>query len=266
MFWSPRDGSGVTTNMLITGIMLAWKERKKVALINAEIKNHDLEIYLIPINAKNSNILENTGIDVLTRSVLLNNLDINSIKNAAQSFYSDNLQIISGTLKTDMGDYRYDMMSPLVKIIEEMEKGYDHIFVSAPNGFNEVAENLKLVVDRVIVNLPQNKHEIEHYFKKYHTVMKEKDLFFMVGNYDKDSKYNLRNLERLYKPLKNKITAIPYNTDLKDAISESSVIQYLQKNIDVEGENQSFINEVQRVSNLIIKRGGEIEDESGVDS
>lgn len=264
VFWSPKEGSGSTSNIALTGIMLAWQLRKKVIILNTSYKNHDLEKYLVSFTAKNLNILDNIGIDVLFRSVILRDLNKETLSNAAMCFYDDNLQVVSGTIKVNESEYQHDMEKKLPAILEEAKKDYDYVLVDAPSGYSGIGEQLKSCADKVVINLPQDKHVIDEYFKRYY--LKEKDVLYLIGMYDGESRYNLKNLEKLFKPLKSKIAAIPYNTDLKDAISESAIIKYLQKNIDVEGENLNLIQELLKVSNRIIKKEGKIEDESGVDS
>lgn len=269
VFWSPKEGSGTTSSMLLIGIILAWKLKKKVILLNTAFQNHDMEKYLIPVSHKNMGAIENTGVDVLLRSMRLRELNVQNIENSALSLYSGNLQVIPGTFKISEAEYCNDMMKFLPSILEELNNLYDYVLIDTPCGRNDVSEALKRKADRIIVNLSQCRHVIGEYFDQYHTESPElpgkQDNLYMIGSYDKDSAYNIKNLERLYKPLKKRITAVPYNTDLKDAISDAAVIEYLQKNINVEGENQNLIQELLKVSNQIIEKGGKKHDVSGAD-
>jgi hypothetical protein len=259
VFWSPVVGqAGSTSLAACTSILLAWQFKKKIMLLNTCQKSHALERCFLPVKSDNNDVFDNVGMDVLLRNLRLRNTDKRYLEDAAITFYSNNLHIITGTMKENKEQYEEDMVSLFPQSIDITSNWIEIAMIDAPTGLSRVSKMIVDQADLLVINLPQNKTIIDDYFKNYYLLNKKKTLF-IIGNYDSSSCYNLKNLTKMYKPFKdNVITCIPYNVQFKDAISNSSVISFMQKNIDASEENKKFIDAIKNVSNQIIKEREEL--------
>ncbi len=255
MFWSPVTGqSGTTSNLLVIAMMMAFVKKSKVLVINLQPANYSMERALL--STRYMEQMEGIGIDMLIRSLIINELNEETIKNASLNFFGEQLHIVPGTTK-DLLTFRRDILNLFPAILKKVDKLYDFVFVDAPSGFNDELQMLLYESDRMVINLPQYKPVIDDYFNGQ-PITENKSLY-LIGKYDRNSRYNLKNLGRSIPYMKNKITAIPHNIGYLDSLSDAEVIKFLQKNyIEPMGENEIFLKEVEKAVNLIYKNRKEV--------
>jgi hypothetical protein len=112
-----------------------------------------------------------------------------------------------------------------------------------------------------VVNLTQDINGIDHYFAKYH-FPKDK-VVYLIGKYNKNSRYNINNLERSYQGIRHKTAVIPYNVEFMDSVLDGKLIPYIIKNYSGgRGEdNIYFIKKLNQAVGLIsdcLMKAGEI--------
>ena len=76
----------------------------------------------------------------------------------------------------------------------------------------------------------------------------------LVGRYDRNSKYNTKNITRYLKE-KKIVSAVPYNTLFFEACSEGSIIEFMLKAKNITDEtdtNSIFIKEIKSIDEGII--------------
>ena len=256
VYWSPLSGqSGTTSNIMATSIMSILKLKKKVLLINAQHDKHSMENALIGFMS--SEMLEDIGIDVLLRNMKINQVNADTIKNASFSFFGEQLDFLPGTTK-EKNQFEKDMLQSFNRILDIANSIYDYVFIDIGSGMNEINIKVIDVAEQVVVNLPQSRVPIESFMREDNPLTIHKDKFiYLIGNYNCNSRYNIKNLVRSFHDFKGKISAIPFNVDYLDAISDSEVIRFIQKNnIISHGKNKFFIKEVDKAVKLIGKKKG----------
>jgi len=256
VYWSPLSGqSGTTSNIMATSIMSILKLKKKVLLINAQHDKHSMENALI--GSGSLEMLEDIGIDVLLRNMKINQVNADTIKNASISFFGEQLDYLPGTTK-EKNQFKKDMCQLFIRILDIANSLYDYVFIDIGSGMNEINKKIIDAADLVVVNLPQSRVPIESFIREENPLGINKDKFiYLIGNYNCNSRYNIKNLVRSFHDFKGKIVAIPYNVEYLDAISDSEVIRFMQKNnIISHGKNKTFIKEVEKAVKLIEKKKG----------
>ena len=119
----------------------------------------------------------------------------------------------------------------------------------------ETASILKLS-DVVVINMTQRLKTIDDFIalREANEFYKRKNIMLLMGRYDRNSKYNTKNVTRYLKEKKT-VLAVPYNTLFLEACSEGQIIEFMLKAKNVEDEldaNNIFIKEVQSVDESII--------------
>ena len=114
------------------------------------------------------------------------------------------------------------------------------------------------VSDAVVITFKQGLEEIEEIkqLREQYPDKKKTNIIFMMGKYDVDSKYNVKNITR-YLGEKNQVLTIPYNTLFFEASDEAGVPDLFlrfKKFLDPEDRNAFFIQEIKRASESIIYR------------
>lgn len=252
-FWSPVSGkAGTTNNLFATSARMALKEKQKVLMINGQFEKRDLESAILPITEE-MDLLNSIGIDCLIRNCKMRKVTNSTIRTAALAYYNEYLHVITGTTKENRELYEDEMLELFPLIIRDANPLYDFITIDVPSGVNKISKMMLDLAELVVINLPQNKNIIEEYFRDHKQL--DKKTIYIIGNYSNKSKYNRKNLERIFKQLKDRTAVVTHNVDLMDAFSENSVIKYLQKDAE---NKKAFFNEIEKALYLMLKGGNEL--------
>ena len=255
-FWSPVHGKpGTTANLLCIALYTALKEEKDSMITQTNFSMNNLEIPLIGEEYHYKDMFQDTGIDSLSRSIKAAPLDRESIHNASYTLLPK-LNLLPGTTKANKDFYESDIEKIIINIITSVEKFYDLVFVDTNSGRNNISQKALRTSDLIIVNLNQNKKVIDDFFKDYS--FDPKKVFYIIGNYDRRSKNNLRNIRRQYRKHMNSSNSavIPYNTEFMDALSDGSLIDFMKKNMNAtkDDRNGYFMHNVSMAAEKILKK------------
>lgn len=261
VFWSNVHGqTGTTSNLLAIAIMCSIHIKSKCIVTQTHFNLNNLESFLVPYtDHMDKEYLMDVGIDALTRNIKTSPLDREIIENCTISFLNKQLNLLPGTAKINKEIYENDINRTITGILRAVEQYYDFVFIDTNSGKNDLTKRILDDADLIIVNLSQNKSMVEEYEMNYK--FENKKVFYLIGNYDLNSRYTIKNMFKSYHWMKEKNTAvIPYNTEYMDALSDGQTIQYILKNMycDKNDSNRFFIKEVKAAAEKIMKCvGGE---------
>lgn len=169
-----------------------------------------------------------SGIEGLAKIARSGKLTAELITNYTRVVFKDRLEVIPGISKKDrkelVGDEKGidDEYPSLVNLANTY---YDKVFVDLD--FNLSEQTRKTIIDSsdiVVVNTSQNKYSIEKLKEKKATseLLNSKKCLILMGRYDRNSKYNVKNVTR-YLNEKENVLAIPYNTLFMENAGEAGV-------------------------------------------
>lgn len=261
-FWSPLHGqTGTTSNLLITSLISGIKYKKQGLITQTQFNLNNLEAPLIGGNTKDLNTqgyFRDVGIDALIRGFKAARLDKETVENCCVTLKNTNIILLPGTTKTNQEAFDTDMDLVAKALFKAIENVIDIVFVDVGAGGNPISLKILNDSDLVVVNLNQNVELIDYYFTRYKNMINTK-IFYLFGNYDDNSKYNIFNLRRMYKDIKNSNSAvIPYSTKYRDVIADTKVIDFVRENIrctEIE-ENYYFISKAIEATEKILKQSG----------
>lgn len=259
VFWSPYHGqAGTTSNILAISLIAGMVNKKRVILTQTQFDMNNLEAPLVGANSKNKESLEyfrGTGIDALLRSYKASPLSLSDIENCCISFEGTNLSLLPGSSKTNKIHFDTEMENSIRGLFSHIEKFYDIIFVDVSSGVSPLSVKIIKQCDLLVINLSQNIGVVNNYLANPVEGIKG-EVFYLFGNYDPNSKYNLSNLRRknLKKIDKNGSGAVPYNTSFLDAQNDGVVIDFLRDNLRTSKSdaNKYFIERITSSTNKII--------------
>lgn len=209
---------------------------------------NNLEASLISISQSISKeYFLDVGIDALVRNIKSSPLDEDILENSSISLLNKKLNLLPGTFKNNRDIYEADISKTIYGILHAVASYYDIVFIDTNSGSNDLTMKILQNADFIIVNLSQNKYIIEDYSSNYQ--LNPDKIFYLIGNYDRNSRYNLNNIQKNYRWLKNNNTAvIPYNTEYMDAQSDGQVIPFMIHNLNCDkgDHNAYFITEVKK--------------------
>jgi len=223
----------------------------KALLVQTHFCLNNLERSLIGYQRDPDSLID-IGIDELARSPKLANLDKETIYNCSINALK-NLHLLPGTLR-HREDYERSTAPKLNRIVTSAEKFYDIIFIDTNAGNSQTSMDMLHAADLIVVNLSQNIFVIDKYFEDYN--FDPDKTFYLIGDYEKDSKYNLFNLKSKYEFFNNKnIGVIPHCVFYKDAQSSENALRFIRSNIDCnKGPNAYFIKAIKEASEMILDK------------
>jgi len=204
-----------------------------------------------------------SGIEGLIKILHSNKTSNEIVKNYSRILLRERLDILLSPTAKTYQEYA-EICTNYTSILQSANRYYDLIFVDLSKKMpkNEANAILQLS-DIVVVNLVQRLKTINDFMKlrEQDSFYQRKNVIVSIGKYDKDSKYNTKNVTRYLKEKKT-VSAVPYNTLLIEAASEGTIIDIMLriKNItDNLDENKIFINEIKAINNNITTKLQELQ-------
>ncbi len=206
-----------------------------------------------------------SGIEGIAKIVRSNRLTPDMITNYTKVVFKDRLEILLGAeRKEKQNTEQMKINEEYINVIATANNYYDKIFVDLDENITEdVREKIINMSDLVIVNSSQNYKSLEKLKQNKETneLLNLPKTLFLIGRYDKYSKYNSKNITR-YLEEKNQVLTIPYNTLFFEALNEAGVpdlfLKFKKLN-DTEDRNAIFIQEIKRASENIVYRIQELQ-------
>ncbi len=242
VFWSPvHRQSGMTSNILITALLCGMYDKKHCLITQTHFNYNNLEAPLVENNTKNAgDYFMDVGIDALIRRFKAEKINKQVIENCCISLPGTNISLLPGTAKTNRDAFEYEIGLIVPGLMREIEAYYDLVFVDVNPSMNGLSQKLMDDADLVVINLSQNIGMMNIFFHSFQAFMDSK-LFYLFGNYDCNSKYNINNIRRKYKRINPANSGvIPYNTGFKDAQIESRVVEFVRRNLNCKSQSENY--------------------------
>lgn len=223
-----------------------WEEKKK---------RRNLGIF-----GPNTNLEVQNGVEGLTRIIRSNKITPDIITNYTKVVFKDRLEILLGSNQAESNSPELQNIEQIYpEIIKSANQYYDLVFVDLDENIDEETKKTILEIsDVTVVNLSQRLKSINKFAETKGRENKEQNRrkLVLIGRYDKNSKYNSKNITR-YLGEKNQVLTVPYNTLFMEASEEAGVPDLFlkfRKMTDTEDINGFFMSEIRRATENIIYR------------
>ena len=254
MYYSNVHGqAGTSTNMLTAGIMADILYCKKSIMLQTQFRLNQLEVSLMNESARKEILEYEIGIDALMKGIKAGRNTKELLKNCCISLPGSNIDFLPGTNSSNRHLYEEEILRQFREILLLAKEVYEIVYVDIGYMEKDIASRMWQEADVLVVNLCQNIRVLNDFFNCFYGA---ENVVYIIGNYDKYSKLNLRTLFRLYKGLRNdNCFAIPYNTEVKDSMSEAGLINFFYKNIacNEEDYNYDIINGTRKAVSKIME-------------
>lgn len=249
--WSPIHGQSATTsNVISLSAMMSLDQPYKSLITHTQMAYSILEsVYM-----KNNDVEFNeSGIVALERLVKSRLLKPEVIRDYTKTIYQSSLELLPGKVDDNNSEESAKIRSAIMKAAVEY---YDFLWVDAHSGNQSYTTNdLLKAADLVIVNLPQNKFVLDHFFKNgVPEVIHNKKLIFLISNYDEKAALSIRNIKRNYK-ISAPVYPIPYSTGFRDAMNQELISEFFYRAKTSEKKDVlfPFINAIRKANERILK-------------
>ncbi len=238
LFWSPYHGQGQTSNLYVISVIFSLMYKKRVLLLQTHYKNNNLESPLIGYNvdkeSEETELFEDIGIDMAITYSNMNRLDHKTLENCCLTFLDSTILMMPGTKTRSKETFDREIGGAVHRMLMAADDYVDMVFIDSNSSDDELSMRLMRTVDMIVVNLTQHKYVLDKLFGKYGEYLAGNDkVFYLFGNYDDNSGYNIYNCRRKYNQYikHGNSGAIPYCTKYMDAQNESNVLQFLKEGL-----------------------------------
>lgn len=225
LFCSKYSGQvGTTSNLSAIATYTALNRHLKLFLMQAQYEKNYLDHAFLGERQKELEIQGN-GIDSLVRIIKSEPITKEAIDSCSVNLYQNRLHLLPGTAQNNLAMYEAMICPMLIYCMNAIAANYDVTYVDLGLVTDWKCNPLLDQADVIVLNVCQNQSVIADSFgmdSKY----REK-IFYLIGNYDPVSKYNINYIQKKYKVPKRRIGMIPYNSMYRDAFSDGTVIKLM---------------------------------------
>lgn len=236
LFWSPFHGQGQTSNLHAIALCASYIYGKRVLLMQTQFDKNNLESPLIGQNidkklAYDNPLFQDIGLDMAVTYSNMNRLTKNVLESCCISFADSRLLLLPGTETKNRESFDRDIAKAVGRMIRKSDEYFDLMLIDANSGEDDLSLKLMNLADLIVVNLAQRRYVLDKLFMDYGEILLDKRVFYLFGNYDACSVYNISNCRRKYKKYikKHNSGVIPYSTRYLDAQNESTVLDFMHR-------------------------------------
>ena len=256
--------TGQTMSLAATAAYMAIEHNYKILVISTDFNDLSLENCFWEYDKirKASTIKEDekvgieSGIEGLIKALISNRTNNEIIRNYSRIVLKDRLDILLAPTTKVYQEY-IQIAESYTDILQVAKRYYDLIFVDLSKKMpRKVAAEILKLSDILVINMTQRLKTINDFMELRETndFYQRKNVMLLMGRYDKNSKYNIKNVTRYLKE-KKMISVVPYNTLYLEAASEGGIIEFMLKAKNVTDEldsNNIFIKELKKLDENII--------------
>lgn len=274
-FWGNSEKeTGQTIATTAVSTMMAFEHNYKILTISTGFKDKTMEEGFWPTNktsgiqkilgVQSDNLVNmESGIEGLSRLVQSNRLRKGLIQNYAKVVFNNRLDVLVSP-KTDNPKEYMEIAKTYPTIIEVASTDYNMVFVDVDKKMPiEIQKAILMKSDIIIVTIKQGLQGIDKLIDliQKNEMFQGNNIMTLLGKYDKDSKYNAKNITRTLRQRKTVLT-IPYNTIFFEASTEGKIVDYFLRFRGLSDKNDNnaiFVDETQRACESILEKIHEVE-------
>lgn len=256
--------TGQTMSLAATAAYMAIEHNYKILVISTDFNDLSLEncfweydkIENASTIKKDEKVGIESGIEGLIKALISNRTSNEIIRNYSRIVLKDRLDILLAPTTKVYQEY-IQIAERYTDILQVAKRYYDLIFVDLSKKMpRKVAAEILKLSDILVINMTQRLKTINDFIELRDTndFYQRKNVMLLMGRYDKNSKYNIKNVTRYLKE-KKMISVVPYNTLYLEAASEGGIIEFMLKAKNVTDEldsNNIFIKELKKLDENII--------------
>ena len=265
-FWNNDKGNiGQTSSIVAAATLMAIEHNYRILVVSTKIDDIECErafgitesVATKVLGLKESKF--NSGIHGLMKLAYSNKLTPEMVGDYTKIVLK-RLEVIAGSRLEEMDENDKFDINLYPDIIKNAGKFYDMVFVDLDSGLDEQYKRTILKLSDVMVwNFEQKYEKVEDIlkFKEQNEIVDEKKIIYLINKYEKNSRYNIKNIIRNSRMKKN-IYSVPYDFLFSDVTQDGSLAGWLlnpkirkAKPLD---EHGTFVNETNRLCQGIIAK------------
>jgi CO dehydrogenase nickel-insertion accessory protein CooC1 len=179
-------------------------------------------------------IFQDIGLDAAVMYSRMNMLIGDILESCCITFPNTSLLLLPGTETKNRETFERDISSSICRMISNAEDNVDIVMIDTNSGKDDLSIKLMSSADVIVINLTQRKHILSKFFSEYGEILnKHRNVFFVFGNYDRYSGFNIINcLRKLGKYInRDNSGVIPYCTKYMDAQNDCNILSMVREGL-----------------------------------
>lgn len=265
-FWnnSKNGHIGQTASLAAAATLMAVEHNYKILLISTQIGDMDLDkAYGVSENVamKFLGLKEakfNSGIEGIIKLASSSKLSPQMIGNFTKIVLKNRLEVIVGKKEDEDDENEKFDFSRYPDVIKIANNYYDMVFVDLGPGLEDEVTRKILASSTVIVcNMEQKLEAVEKMLELQNNeeLINGNNILYLFNRYEKNSKYNVKNIVRNLKA-KDNIFTVPYDLMYSDVLQDGVLDQWILnpkiRKATLEDEHGYFISQVNNFCDGII--------------
>lgn len=265
-FWNNSKSGhiGQTASLAAVATLMAVEHNYKILLISTEIGDMELDkAYGVSENAamKFLGLKEakfNSGIEGIMKLANSGKLTPTLIGNFTKIVLKNRLEVIAGKKETDEDENEKFDANGYPDVIKIANQYYDMVFVDLDRGLDSnITRRVLEASNLIICNMEQKIEEVERIveLQKKEEIISGKNVIYLLNRYEKNSKYNAKNIIRSSR-MKKDLYTVPYDLMYSDALQDGIVDQWMLnpkiRRATIEEEHGFFIAQLNKLCEGII--------------
>lgn len=267
-FWSNNEKTiGQTLAASCVATAMAIDHNYKILLISADFNNTAIENCfgsqesnksILKDLIKSPQITLDSGINGLLKLANSNRIAPETIHDYTKIIFKNRLEVLYSPMNIIDESQKISLMESFKNIISNAVRYYDQVIVDLKKGLKYTQQLEILEMSDVIVeNIDQGTRTIENFLSRNETkkLLNENKVIWNICRYDKNSKYNIKNLTR--NVLKRQfVYETDYNTLIFEASQEGNIPDMLMRfrTLKGEDENSLFLSNIKElIEGIILK-------------
>lgn len=266
-----RREAGNTLSSIALATQMAIEHNMKILLLSTSFKDETIKESFINENKTIKRLFKNTqpkinqgGIEGLDRIIKSNKMSKDIVKDYTEVVLKDRLELLLGLGKNHEKSYE-DIEQDYEKIVLLANQYYDMVIVDIDRELSQEVKNAIIRhSDIVILTAVQTAKEmmyLQNFCENNELGINNKNSIILIGKYNKNTKYNAKNISRNIFRQNKLVNTIPFNSLFFEAVQEANVIDLFLNLMKVKDkdDNYEFIQEVKRLSTDIQNRLQELQ-------
>lgn len=262
-YWSEVPGKGaVTFNMIATALSMSAKCKERLILMQGKYDYNRIDYAFTPFMEDNMmredyDYYNYGGMDNIINRLEHHVLSTGDIEKELIRVDDSNVYYLPATRQRirELFDRRFMKVSgQYIRILNKFDED-TVILIELESGPENIAEDVLKALDVLVINISQGNNPVGR-IGDNRAIMENS--VFIVGRYDEASQFNVRNIYRKYHIDAERIGVVPYNIQLKDAMTLGKSREFFERNegIGKENDNYIFMKYLDNTTDMIIKRCG----------
>lgn len=260
-FWGTGNvETAQTASMAGIATQLTVEHNYKILLLNTKYNDTSLEECFWKEGAVRKKTDLETGLSGLIKAIASNKATPEIITNYTKPIFKDRLEVLTDNeILLDT----YEKQKPHMKSIVKMAgKAYDLVFVDVEGSIEEpFIQEIMTESNLIVINSTQRIKQIKELamLQTSNQLTNKNNTMYLMGRYDKFSKYNAKNVERTFR-IKD-VFGVPYNTLFFEAANEGGVADFFTqfRNLKPTHPQAAIVNGMTEFSDRMIYKLKELQ-------